>query len=296
MVHGSDPFKDALKRPITTIPPSITTTHHDGGLPSPLSYTLADDDPPLPSTRTQRLRQNLRERNQFRNDGWTKWEAVQLADELEATRAKAKADWECRKEADKQREALDLQINGPFLFVFGDLSESEEALRDADKHLRQKRNPYKEEAKNVCARLHSGIMLSVINEVDNNSMKGDDNNKGNGDKKMSIGGSGFSVPSPGYNCKGGTVLMDFRSSLDNVDGDGNNNDSTAGIRGLNINSKILSEEEAEDACVVSHKENGRRIDIGEDDNNNNHVHDNKSNNDNNDNEIPLKIQGADLRR
>ena len=48
--------------------------------------------------------------------------------------------------------------------------------------------------------------------------------------------------------------------------------------------------------MVSHKENGRRIDIGEDDNNNNHVHDNKSNNDNNDNEIPLKIQGADLRR
>jgi hypothetical protein len=85
VVLGTDLFEDALKRPITTIPPSITTTHHDGGLPSPLSYTLADDDPPLPSTRTQRLRQNLRERNRFRNNGWTKWEAVQLADELEAT-------------------------------------------------------------------------------------------------------------------------------------------------------------------------------------------------------------------
>jgi hypothetical protein len=47
MVLGTDLFEDALKRPITTIPPSITTTHHDGGLPSPLSYTLADDDPPL---------------------------------------------------------------------------------------------------------------------------------------------------------------------------------------------------------------------------------------------------------
>jgi hypothetical protein len=48
MVHGPDPFEDVLKRPITTIPPSITTTHHDGGLPSQLSYTLADDDPPHP--------------------------------------------------------------------------------------------------------------------------------------------------------------------------------------------------------------------------------------------------------
>ena len=84
MVHGPDPFKDALKRPITTIPPSITTAHHDGGLPSPLFYTLTDDDPPLPSTHTQRLRQNLRERNRFQNDGWTNWEAVQLADELGA--------------------------------------------------------------------------------------------------------------------------------------------------------------------------------------------------------------------
>jgi hypothetical protein len=52
MVHGQDPFEDALKRPITTIPPSITTRHHDGGLPSPLSYTLADDDSPLPSMPT----------------------------------------------------------------------------------------------------------------------------------------------------------------------------------------------------------------------------------------------------
>ena len=41
----------------------------------------------------------------------------------------------------------------------------------------------------------------------------------NGDKEMSIGGSGFSVPSPGYNCKNGIMLIDFRSSLDNVDGD-----------------------------------------------------------------------------
>ena len=140
VVLGTDPLEDALKRPSTTIPPSITTTHHDGGLPSPLSYTLADDDPPLPSTVPKRSRRNLRERNIFRNDGWTKWEAVQLADELEAKRSKAKADWECWKEAEKQREALDLQINGPFLFEWDDLSE--EALRDADKRLRQRRNAY----------------------------------------------------------------------------------------------------------------------------------------------------------
>ena len=107
---------------------------------------------------------------------------------------------------------------------------------------------------------------------------------------MSIGGNGFSMPSPGYNCKGGTMLIGFRSSLDNVDGDGNNNDSTSGIRGLNNNSNILTEEEAEDACVLSPKENSRRIDIGEDNNNNNHVHNNKSDNDNSDNKIPLKIQ------
>ncbi len=35
MVHSPDPFKEALKRPITIIPSSITTTHHDGSLPSP---------------------------------------------------------------------------------------------------------------------------------------------------------------------------------------------------------------------------------------------------------------------
>jgi len=73
-----------------------------------------------------------------------------------------------------------------------------------------------EEAKNACARPHSGIRFSVINEVDNDSMKGGDDNErnktdnetANGDKEMSIGigGSGFSLHSPGYNCKGGIVL------------------------------------------------------------------------------------------
>jgi hypothetical protein len=102
MVLSPDPLKDTLKRPITTIPPSITTTNHDGGLPSPLSYTLADDDPSLPSMRTQRSRQNLSERRRFRNDGWTKWETVQLADELEPIREMVKADWGCWKRVEER--------------------------------------------------------------------------------------------------------------------------------------------------------------------------------------------------
>jgi hypothetical protein len=72
----------------------------------------------------------------------------------------------------------------------------------------------KEEVKNACARSHSGIRPSVIDEVDNDSMKRDndnernktDNETANGEKKMSIGGSGFSLHSPGYNCEGGIVL------------------------------------------------------------------------------------------
>jgi hypothetical protein len=83
VVYGPDPFKDTLKRHITTIPPSITTTHHDGGLPSPLSCALTHDDPPLPTTPTQHLRKILRERHLFQNNGWTNWEAVQLTDKLE---------------------------------------------------------------------------------------------------------------------------------------------------------------------------------------------------------------------
>ncbi len=48
---------------------------------------------------------------------------MQLFDELEAKQAMEKAEWDLWKEADKQREALDLQINGPLLFEW-----SEEAL------------------------------------------------------------------------------------------------------------------------------------------------------------------------
>jgi hypothetical protein len=65
-----------------------------------------------------------------------KLEVVQLADKLEAKQAIEKAGWDLWKEADKQREALDLQINGPLLFEWDELSE--EALQEADKHLRQR--------------------------------------------------------------------------------------------------------------------------------------------------------------
>jgi hypothetical protein len=91
--HSPDLVEDALKRPITTTPPSITTTHHDGGLPPPLSYTLADNDPPFPPTHTQRLRQNLRNRRLLQNNGWSKWEAVQLADNLETKQKMEKMEW-----------------------------------------------------------------------------------------------------------------------------------------------------------------------------------------------------------
>jgi hypothetical protein len=48
---------------------------------------------------------------------------VQLADELEVKEAMEKAKWDLWKEANKRQEALDLQINGPLLFQWDDLSE-----------------------------------------------------------------------------------------------------------------------------------------------------------------------------
>jgi hypothetical protein len=107
-----------------TIPPPITTTHHDGSLPSPFFYTLANDNPPLSSMPTQCLQQNLRGRRQFRNDGWTKWEAVQLADKLEAKGAMEKADWECWKKLEEGFE----QFHRLFLFDLGD-DDQEDAHR-----------------------------------------------------------------------------------------------------------------------------------------------------------------------
>jgi hypothetical protein len=93
----------------------------------------------------------------------------------------------------------------------------------------------KEEAEDVCARLHSGIRLSVINEVNKDSTEEEDNEEWNqtdnetaiNNEEASIGGGGISVPSPD-NCKGcivsgtrGGLLIDSQSSSDAVNGDGN---------------------------------------------------------------------------
>jgi hypothetical protein len=67
----------------------------------------------------------------------------------------------------------------------------------------------KEEPKDLCARLHSGIRLSAINEVNKDSTEEEDNDKrnktdnetANNNEEASIGGGDFSVPLPG-NCKG----------------------------------------------------------------------------------------------
>ena len=83
--------------------------------------------------RTQRSRQNLRERGRFRNDGWTKWEAVQLADELEAKRAMAKADWECWKKLEEGFE----QFQSPFL---SDLDEDDQDETRLGEMIRQRWN------------------------------------------------------------------------------------------------------------------------------------------------------------
>jgi hypothetical protein len=229
-------------------------------LPSPLSYTLANDNPSLPTYPYSTCVAKFKGQAPIPKHGWTKWEAVQLADELEAEQEMMKADWECWKKIEERFE----RTHGPFLF---DSDKDEQDKAGRDKRIRQRwnvdplqhikemdmllyppsltptswvshtensvqRNRRKmrreragkfinctmgsgekliqKEAKNVCARPHSGIRLSVINKVDNNCMKGDDDNKrnktnndtANSNKEMSIGGSGFSVPSPGNNCKG----------------------------------------------------------------------------------------------
>ena len=47
----------------------------------------------------------------------------------------------------------------------------------------------KEEAEKACARPHSGIRLSVIDEVDNNSMKGEYDNKRNKAENETVNGN-----------------------------------------------------------------------------------------------------------
>ncbi len=155
----------------------------------------------------------------------------------------------------------------------------------------------KEEAKDACARPHSGIRLSVINKVIKDSMEEDNNDKrnqtnnetANKKKEASIGGGGISVPPPN-NCKGcivsgirGGMLIDSQSSSDAVNEDGIDN-STPSIWGLNKNNKkLLIKVEAEDVCV-DRREN-RHIGIDEDEDSNE-----------DDTKILLRVQGADLRQ
>jgi hypothetical protein len=139
-----------------------------------------------------------------------------------------------------------------------------------------------EEAEDACARPHSG---------DNNSTKEEDNRKrneannetANSNEEASIGGSGFPLPSLNDSSEGGIdsaigrgLLIDSQSS--------NNNDSTSCIGGLNNDHQILIEEEDEDTCVGSPREN-RCIVTG------NNEFGNEDNN-----AILLRILGADLRR
>jgi hypothetical protein len=101
----------------------------------------------------------------------------------------------------------------------------------------------KEEAKDACARPHSGIRLSVIDEVNEDSMEVEDNNKRNKtgnqtthyNEEVSIGGSRLSVPSLANNCKGGInsaiggcLLLNSRLSPDTFNEDSNDS-STSGI-------------------------------------------------------------------
>jgi hypothetical protein len=79
---------------------------------------------------------------------------VQFAAKLEAKWDMEEAEWDFWKEADKQQEVLDMQICGPLLFEWDDLSE--ESLWDADKHLRQSWNAYEEMAKEMVITSHLG--------------------------------------------------------------------------------------------------------------------------------------------
>ena len=118
MLYGPDQSEDPLKRRITSAPSSITTIHHGhgGGLPSPLSYTLVDNSPPLSSTPTQPSKAKFKGKAPILKRLLTKWEAVQLADQLEAKQAMAKANWVCWKKLEERVK----QIHRPFLLDLDD--------------------------------------------------------------------------------------------------------------------------------------------------------------------------------
>ncbi len=138
------------------------------------------------------------------------------------------------------------------------------------------------EAKDACARSYSGDNDST--EEDNDSKRNEANNEiANSNEEASIGGSGFSAPSPNDNSEGGIDSGMGRGLLINSQSS-NNNDSTSGIGRLNNDHEILIEEEDEDTCMGSPRENRRIV-------TSNNKFGNKD-----DNAILLRIQGADLRR
>jgi hypothetical protein len=129
-----------------------------------------------------------------------------------------KADWECWKKLEER---------------FSDLDEDDQEKSRRDKRMRQRWNvdplqhaqemdmsPYsfslpptawvsgtKSSAQKKRRKTRSkraGIFISCA--VDDNNRNKTDNETANGNKEMSIGGSGFSLHSPGYNCKGCIVL------------------------------------------------------------------------------------------
>jgi hypothetical protein len=63
--------------------------------------------------------------------GWTTWEAVQLANKLEAKQAMAKTDWECWKILEEGFE----QFHGTFLF---DLDDDDQEDARQDKRIKQR--------------------------------------------------------------------------------------------------------------------------------------------------------------
>jgi hypothetical protein len=125
-------------------------------------------------------------------------------------------------------------------------------------------NLVEEKVEDTSTRPHSGIRLSVINEVVNDSTEEDNNIKRNytnnetihGKEEASIAGRGLSTPPPPDNdCKGGinsvtsgSLLIDSQLSSDVIKEDGNNN-STPSIHGPTNDNKILIEEKAVDACL-----------------------------------------------
>jgi hypothetical protein len=130
---GPDQSEDPLKRCITTAPSSITTIHHGGGLPSQLSYTLVDNYPPLSSTPTQPSKAKFKGKAPILKRLLTKWEAVQLADQLEAKQAMAKANWVCWKKLEERVK----QIHRPFLL---DLDDDVQEDASQDKRIKQRWN------------------------------------------------------------------------------------------------------------------------------------------------------------